>query len=220
MTNSLHKKIAQNFGVTESQAKSLIAYHYGLSAVLNNEHAAMTVAKRVELKASTAAEIGTVAAGGLGAIPFVGELAASAATAAIKAGDRAYQMEKIKNFSHFSPRGDQSEWCGFTRDVADHAVMALVDKIKGMSEEEASKFGKKHGENITDRIADGKFNSSTIYDDESVKEVVNVVAPGKFSPDLSDQAASLRQTLERPSPSPRAQQVVAIHPSTPMVAVH
>lgn len=197
MRKEVYQNIARNFGITPEQAKVFVAFHNGIRADLNEAHAAMTVAPRVELNKTAAGEVGSaVAQGVLSFIPLVGNLASTAAAIAIEKGDRAYQMQGYKNLAEFSPRKDQSEWCLVSRETADLMTIAMQDQLKGMTKEQARELAGEQSVKMIDAITNGDLKGVSIDDEESLQGLIEAAAPGKFSPKLGETAAQFRETFD------------------------
>lgn len=201
-------RVATNFSVTREQALKLIAYHNEICANLNEAHAVMTVAPRVELNKTTTAEIGSpIAQGILSFIPFFGGLASTAASIAIEKGDRAYQMQGYENFCELSPRKDQSEWCSSSREIADLLTISMVNQIKDLDEKKAKELGQEHAIKIINGITNGELKGATIDEEESLKKMINIAEPQQFSEESYNAAKNFKERLLSKKPSSTLQPI-------------
>ena len=164
--DSVSANIATRFGTTPEQAVSLIEYHRVLRAGLNKFSAVAMVASEVELKGGVASEVSGVVKEGLSLIPFVGGLIGYGVDRATKAIERSAKMNGLKHALELNPAADQSEWCDFTRRLADQMVEQKAQELKQRNKSETKKSAQQDCATIIDAISNNKFSRLTIDDAE------------------------------------------------------
>ena len=170
-------EVAQNYGVSETDAVALIHFDRTFKSEFNSEFIQASVAKAMELRGGIASEVTEAAKEGLNAVPVLGGLLALfgyGSNKVAKVAERTVAMHGYEALSALSPDQDTAKFSIFVRELAAqimHDPNLQQDIINAYNKNPEEKrveavvtLARKKTESLIDHAKSGEFAGMNIED--------------------------------------------------------